>query len=59
MFKYPSNQTLKVTYTPLEGDICMLFQHDITRVWTWYKVDGNTLNKLKSSKEYMDLEEVI
>lgn len=59
MYKQPANQTLKVTYTTLEGDIYALFQHDITRVWTWYKVEGNSINKIKSSKEYIELEEVL
>lgn len=59
MYKQPANQTLKVTYTTLEEEVYVLFQHDLTRVWTWYKVTGNTLDKLKSSKEYMDLDEVL
>lgn len=59
MYKQPANQTLKVTYTTLEEEVYVLFQHDLTRVWTWYKVTGNVLEKLKSSKEYMDLDEVL
>lgn len=59
MYKQPANQTLKVTYTTLEEEVYVLFQHDLTRVWTWYKVTGNTLDKLKSSKEYVDLSEVL
>lgn len=59
MYKQPANQTLKVTYTTLDEQIYVLFQHDLTKVWTWYKVTGNTLDKLKSSKEYMDLDEVL
>lgn len=59
MYKQPANQTLKVTYTTLEEKVYVLFQHDLTKVWTWYKVTGNTLDKLKSSKEYMDLDEVL
>lgn len=59
MYKQPSNQTLKVTYTTLEEKVYVLFQHDLTRVWTWYKVNGNVLEKLKSSKEYVDLSEVL
>lgn len=59
MYKQPANQTLKVTYTTLDEQVYVLFQHDLTRAWTWYKVNGNTLDKLKSSKEYMDLDEVL
>lgn len=59
MYKQPANQTLKVTYTTLDEQVYVLFQHDLTRVWTWYKVTGNTLDKLKSSKEYMDLDGVL
>lgn len=59
MYRPPANQTLKVTYTTLDEEVYVLFQHDLTRIWTWYRVVDDKLEKIKSSKEHVDLSEVL
>lgn len=59
MYRPPANQTLKVTYTTLDEKVYVLFQHDLTRIWTWYRIVDDKLEKIKSSKEHVDLSEVL